>query len=167
MEKKNRRWIISFAAVLMIMIIIFNFSSQNGTGSSEISIKVTRVFCRIIFFDYEHMTGDQQMFVVNHLHSFVRKLAHFAVYMTLGMFSYAALLPYKKELKRPAFIALSVCAVYAVFDEIHQYFVPGRSMNVRDMILDSFGSLCGIIILSVLIIFFKYIKEECFKRKEK
>lgn len=161
MEKKNKRWIISSAAVLMIMIIIFNFSSQNGTGSSEISTKVTRVICRIIFFDYEHMTAEQQMFVVTHLHSFVRKLAHFAVYMMLGVFSYAAILPYKKELKKPAFLALAVCAVYAVCDEIHQHFVPGRSMRIRDMILDSVGSLFGIIILSILIILFKHIKEEC------
>ena len=35
--------------------------------------------------------------------------------------------------------------VYAVSDEIHQYFVPGRACMLRDMLLDTCGSLAGIV----------------------
>ena len=37
--------------------------------------------------------------------------------------------------------------IYAISDEIHQLFVPGRSGQVRDVLIDSAGSLLGIIIV--------------------
>ena len=37
--------------------------------------------------------------------------------------------------------------LYAVTDEIHQYFVPGRSCEFRDICIDSAGVLCGIFCL--------------------
>ena len=151
--------IFSLICVLIIMFCIYIFSSQGGTNSSQLSIKASKVICRVIFFRYENMTGEQRSFIVNELHYFIRKLAHFAIYMILGMFTYAALAPYKEELKKPALISLIICGVYAVSDEIHQYYIPGREMRVTDMLLDTFGSLIGIIIVSVIIIVFSYIKD--------
>ena len=159
MVHKKKQLIFSILCVIIIMIIIYNFSAQSGTDSSGISKKISRLICRIVFFNYENMSGEQQIFVVNELHYFVRKLAHFSIYMLLGMFSYMALMPFKQELKKPALISLTVCAVYAVFDEIHQKFIPGRSMKVTDMILDSFGAFVGIIIVAVLAILFNHIRE--------
>lgn len=36
--------------------------------------------------------------------------------------------------------------LYAVFDEIHQYFVPGRNMSVFDVFLDSSGIILALIL---------------------
>ena len=36
---------------------------------------------------------------------------------------------------------------YAISDEVHQLFVPGRAGQVRDVLIDSAGSLLGIIII--------------------
>lgn len=35
------------------------------------------------------------------------------------------------------------CALYACSDEVHQYFVPGRSCRFFDVCVDSAGALCG------------------------
>ena len=43
-------------------------------------------------------------------------------------------------------LAILICVLYAASDEIHQIFVPGRSCRVMDILLDSFGSISGIII---------------------
>jgi len=39
-----------------------------------------------------------------------------------------------------------LCFAYAVSDEFHQYFVPGRGPRWGDVMLDSFGAALGIII---------------------
>jgi hypothetical protein len=40
--------------------------------------------------------------------------------------------------------------LYAVSDEIHQTFVPGRAGQLRDVLIDSCGVLAGICIIKVL-----------------
>ena len=44
--------------------------------------------------------------------------------------------------------------LYAMTDEIHQSFVPGRSCELRDMGIDSCGVLAGVLVVS-LVIWFK------------
>lgn len=41
-------------------------------------------------------------------------------------------------------IPLLIGFLYAVSDEIHQYFVPGRAMQARDVLIDTAGVLLGI-----------------------
>ena len=44
-----------------------------------------------------------------------------------------------------AFIfSLMFCILYAISDELHQLFVPGRGAQVKDVLIDSFGSFVGI-----------------------
>ena len=42
---------------------------------------------------------------------------------------------------------------YAITDEIHQAFTPGRAPSVTDVCIDSIGVLTGIFILITLIVF--------------
>ncbi len=61
---------------------------------------------------------------------------------------------------------LAICALYASADEIHQYFVSERTMRLKDVFIDSMGSLLGIIIISVIIIVYMYIKQrQCDRQK--
>ena len=45
---------------------------------------------------------------------------------------------------RSATIAVLVAVVYAVADEAHQMFVPGRSAEVYDLLADAGGSTAGV-----------------------
>ena len=67
----------------------------------------------------------------------LRKLAHAGEYAVLG-----ALLA--RALPEPA--ALLVGAAYAVSDELHQTFVPGREGALLDVGIDSLGVLVGILL---------------------
>ncbi|MFQ8632799.1 MAG: VanZ family protein, partial [Intestinibacter bartlettii] len=40
--------------------------------------------------------------------------------------------------------------LYAISDEIHQYFVPGRACQFRDVMIDSCGALFGIAVIVIL-----------------
>ena len=83
----------------------------------------------------------------------VRKGAHFTEYLVLG----AALVPAVKEWReasgfRGAESALAswmIGTAYAVTDEFHQTFAPGRSCELRDMMIDSCGVLTGVLAASL------------------
>lgn len=47
-------------------------------------------------------------------------------------------------------LALLICILYAISDEIHQIFVPGRSGEIRDVVIDSSGSSTGILVYSIV-----------------
>ena len=46
--------------------------------------------------------------------------------------------------RRETVIALALTGLYAVTDEFHQGFVPGRTASVVDVLIDSAGALTGL-----------------------
>ena len=42
---------------------------------------------------------------------------------------------------------MAVAALYAVTDEFHQSFVPGRYPDVRDVLVDTAGALVAVLLL--------------------
>ena len=69
----------------------------------------------------------------------LRKCAHATEYAILAVLLVRAL---GREL--PAFVA---GVAYAVTDEVHQRFVPGRHGAVYDVAIDAFGVLLGVLAL--------------------
>jgi VanZ family protein len=72
---------------------------------------------------------------VDVVHMLVRKAAHFTEYGILFW-----LLIRGPMAQRP-YLALMLCVVYALTDEGHQSFVPGRTASLYDVALDSTGAL--------------------------
>jgi hypothetical protein len=68
----------------------------------------------------------------------LRKSAHFAEYAVLGFLLLRAV--------RLRVAALTAGVAYAISDEIHQYFVPGRYASAWDVLLDSGGVLLGVLL---------------------
>lgn len=87
----------------------------------------------------------------------VRKGAHFTEYTILGGFLVPAVTEWMAVDKTPVpdsvrnirIISWLVGTLYAVTDEIHQSFVPGRSCELRDIGIDSCGVLAGVMIVSL------------------
>lgn len=167
--KKHGKTAVFLILLIAVMCAVFMFSSQDGNRSGGISEKVTRVICRVIFFKYDEMSGDEQLFVVRQLNYFVRKLAHFSVYMLMGILSYSALLIADIErIAQKWAVSLGICALYAALDEIHQYFIPGRSMRFTDVLIDCSGALIGIAIVKLICITADHIKQNVkISRKER
>lgn len=70
---------------------------------------------------------------------FLRKLAHIAEYAILFLLWNHALGNWKK--------AFAISFVYAIFDEIHQNFVPTRDGRVVDVVVDGAGIYIGWFVL--------------------
>ena len=76
----------------------------------------------------------------------VRKSAHIIAYFILGILMYRALRVsiHRWRARTVVSLALLSCSLYAVTDEIHQLFVPGRSGELRDVMIDSIAALVGV-----------------------
>ncbi|MDR1024776.1 MAG: VanZ family protein [Treponema sp.] len=80
------------------------------------------------------------------------KLQHLLAYTALAGAAGLWVSPEKWRRRRLLALGLAAAAasVYGVTDELHQYFVPGRSCSVRDWIADAAGSVIGAAIAAVL-----------------
>ena len=73
--------------------------------------------------------------------------AHFAEYAVLAALLWLALHSTPALACRAAPLAFAVAVLYAVSDEFHQSFVPGRYPDVRDVLVDAAGALAALLVL--------------------
>ena len=64
-------------------------------------------------------------------------LYHFASYLLMGVIAHAALHRWER--------ALAYGGAVALVDELHQYFIPGRTVSAIDLGLNSGGLTAGIL----------------------
>jgi len=83
------------------------------------------------------------------LHFLVRKSAHFTEYAILSALWFRALRVHLTSLWRVrwALVGLIISLSVAILDEVHQGFVPSRTSDVRDVLLD----FCGALFAQILI----------------
>ena len=79
------------------------------------------------------------------LHTLIRKLAHFFAYMFLGLLIYFAY-----QGNYAVAFTLTISLLFAITDEVHQLFIPGRSGEMRDVLIDVGGAAFGLIILRLI-----------------
>lgn len=130
--QKNK---ISLLLVILWMIFIFVMSSFDATSSSNQSNFIVGIITSII------NIKDTGL-----LSLIIRKLAHFIEYFILGILVINFITRYDKKI----IIAILLCIIYATSDEIHQIFVPGRSCQITDIMIDSLGSIMGIYLYKLI-----------------
>lgn len=79
----------------------------------------------------------------------VRKSAHCMEYTGLCLLLCGAW--YFTCAKKPYLPAVLCASLYAVTDEVHQLFVEGRSCELIDWAIDTFGALLGALAFAVLL----------------
>ena len=148
--KKKGKMIILTIIIILWMAFIFSMSAKNSTQSSSISGGFTYKILSMFFAQFRSIDKTTQDSIVEGLQFVVRKGAHFTAYAILGGLCFADLRVLDKfKLKINFIIALVISALYAASDELHQYFVPGRSCEIRDVMIDSLGALTGIIVVII------------------
>ena len=135
-----------FAVLLVLwMGFIFSMSCENAEESSNTSGQTIKVVLSTVP-EFEKQPEEVKKNIIEELQFIVRKSAHFIGYMILGILASGLILQYENINKKYP-LAFLICVIYAISDEIHQLFVPGRAGQVRDVLIDSAGSLLGIIIV--------------------
>ena len=91
---------------------------------------------------------------MNALEVVVRKAAHIIEFCILGALWYGFFYLSPNGRFKPTTAAFLVSLTYAVSDEVHQYFVPGRAARLYDVGFDTLGIVLGI--LAVIFILRRY-----------
>lgn len=142
---------LSFVPAILVMAMIFHFSSQGGTDSGALSYKVSVAVVKVVdkALDKE-WSGEQIADYAERYHFHVRKLAHFTEYFILAVSMAFPLYVYGMRGVWLVIFAGAFCVGFACFDEYHQSFVAGRIPSKRDVLIDSCGVFLGILVTRII-----------------
>jgi VanZ family protein len=160
------------------MGFIFYMSSNNGQISHEQSNKVVNIIENTqekleTKAEDKTITSNSQVnkntvkiqqAEENNLDHIIRKNAHAFMYMVLAFLVSSIFFAYSKRGKYAIIYILFICLFYAVTDEFHQSFIPGRTSLVSDVLVDFCGALIGLAIF-YLFYYKVYIRYALYKRK--
>ena len=162
------------------MCFIFIMSSF-GHNSSDTQ---SNLFVDFIAQNFPHVRHglENNLISLSTLIFLVRKTAHFTEYAILGGLFFLNLRSWLKSnttlvkiskpqttktvakkitldlIKYSLFMSILLSFLYACTDEIHQIFVPGRSAQFRDVLIDTLGASFGAIITYLIVKLFTKIK---------
>ena len=145
--KKTIVRIICHLLVITWMILIFSLSAQDNHRSSSLSGEVVRKVAQVLVPNFDQMADTQQKQLIDSWQHNVRKMAHFFLYVILGLLVMGAMYTYQINIKWKITVAFAVSLLFAISDEIHQSLVPGRGPLASDVVIDGFGALAGIAVL--------------------
>lgn len=129
--------------------LIWSFSAQTAAVSGDMSDRLLYRFL-LAFSPAFAASGEGARLQAVELLSFLeRKAAHMFLYFTLALLFLAALSLWTGW-KRALPVAFLLCAAAAALDEYHQTFVPGRSGEVRDVLVDLGGALAALVLAALL-----------------
>jgi len=144
--------------IIILCAIIFIFSSEPADKSSNTSGGFIKFIIEINPFT-ANLKEVEKIELQENLSYIVRKGAHFTIYTLLGLLLMSYINTYELDLKNKSLISFIFGVTYAITDEVHQYFVPGRSCEFRDVCIDGSGVLLGIALVSICIVICNKIKK--------
>ena len=115
-------------------VVIWTFSTGWFTGE-----RTGDLLLPLLGWLFPNATPDE----LRTFHWAIRKLAHFTEYLVLSVLLYRALRGSRRWNLRAAGIAFAVSGIYAIGDEVHQIFVPGRTAAATDCLIDMSGAAAG------------------------
>lgn len=153
-DTNKTKKILLLILVLIGCITIFCFSEFSAGESTKQSRGVTYNILKVL--NRNKLSEKELTKFTKKVNPVIRKIAHFSIYMILAIFTYMFIEELnikskseKEKLRKNIIYTCIFCIIYAIFDEIHQIYVPGRTGKAIDVIIDTLGSCMGITLLLV------------------
>ena len=149
MKPLSKRTLILLVTVLCVLVItvaamIFYFSSETSTESSRTSRDVVRWLLQRYYPGFQELKAKQQRALIRQYQESVRKAAHGAEFLLLGMLLF--LFMHGLRWRFAWLFAWVGGTLYACTDEWHQSLVDGRGPGFVDVAIDSGGVAVGILV---------------------
>ena len=151
-ENKKKIKYVKCIIAIICCIIIFSFSAVPAKASTKQSKGLTYNVIKLL--NGNKLSKRDLEKLTKKINPVIRKIAHFSIYMILAIFTYMFIEELnikskseKERLRKNIIYTCIFCIIYAIFDEIHQIYVPGRTGKAIDVIIDTLGSCMGIAIL--------------------
>lgn len=130
--KFSAKFALSALATIVWCAVIFLFSAQNGDESSSLSTLIVSAVCG--FFNYSPSAETMDLLTL-----LVRKAAHITEFGILGLFVFNTFYQAFGSFRGIYASSFATASLYAAFDELHQLYMPGRSAQFIDWLIDSAG----------------------------
>ena len=135
------RYVYAFWPAAVWMCIIF-FGST-GVGTTE---RTSRIIGPILRWFYPEISDE----VISGIQLFIRKCAHIIEYAILAGLVWAGRRKLEGNFRKFDWgeawrVIMPVVCLYAITDEFHQSFVPGREGALRDFAFDTAGGILGLV----------------------
>ena len=147
MKNINKKLIVRFILIIIWMIVIFCFSNQDANISENTSEGTTAVIIKAFT---KNVEINEQQKIIDRIDPIIRKLAHYSIYLVGGIIIMNFMNLFDKTDEQKMLYSIIIGIIYATTDEIHQYFIPGRSMSILDVFIDTLGLCTGIVIFLIL-----------------
>lgn len=136
---------------VLLCVIWLSIIFYNGTRQGEISQKSSKEVIKVasMVMMVPEATIDNPSIQFSDLNYYVRKNAHFFQYFIFSMLLCAAIRDFKLYKVSEIFLVLFLMLFFPVLDEFIQKFVPGRTSNVLDIIIDFSGGTLAMIISNI------------------
>lgn len=148
--KKNILRIFLIILILCWMYMVFGFSNASGEVSTGISMRFAELFIK----NGEYIEIAEKI---------IRKIAHLSEYALGAILVYSLMLTFKLNAKIQFLCSWLFIVLYAITDEVHQLFIPGRSGRAVDVFIDSIGALIGMCVILFIIKIFQLVKQRLTK----
>ena len=156
MNNLNKKLIIRIVFALLIIGIIFYSSSQPYSEQNlqplisekvQLPDAIVSLLSKVEFTYAGHIVSVETKGVPGFIEFFIRKGAHFSIYLVLSVFVASILHIWmkRKPLKLAALTILFVF-LYACSDEWHQSFNGERTPLFQDVIIDTVGGIVGVLL---------------------
>lgn len=152
-SKKRVYWIFLILSFIWMGIIFF-FSAQPAKVSAKLSTET--VDWLLSPSSSKHSVVQRLTEALRYLDQkgilefLVRKCAHMAEYGILAIFLGITIRFHRKWNGKWQIKTICICFLYACTDEFHQLFVPGRAGQLRDVVIDTVGAICAVLVVGLL-----------------
>ncbi len=127
---------------VLLMVLIFKMSGVPIKNSNQMSQNIA-----ISIFKFLNISLENNN-LLNKFNYIIRKSSHFFSYMTLAIILYLHFLKQNISNNKIINYVTTLLILFAISDEIHQTYVPGRMGKFTDVLIDSSGVILGIIIMN-------------------
>ena len=151
--------IIAWSLVVIWMAVIFAFSHQSSEVSGGLSSRLAEFILQLF-------GRPADAAAVSIADNVIRNISHGFVFFVLGLLvSYAFETVNVHEFAN-AGLAFIVSSIYAVSDEVHQIFIPGRAGQLTDFLVDALGIVIAIVVYQLIKTMLDMRAELAVKRQE-
>ena len=154
MKKKHVIIMIFLIVISLWIYAIYKLSAMNTSNSNGKSTDIISVFIEDSLeitnnmgVTNSHPSDAKIAKASNLLNAPLRKCMHALVYFVLAIIIilFITCISKKRKYIIPAIITIICIIIAASLDEYHQTFVDGRTGQIKDVLIDTAGGVCGIL----------------------
>ena len=151
-----RKRIILLILIFLNLAVIFFFSHQDSKTSTAVSDSISRQI-EIRTPDYATKNQGEKNVLHVGVQRTLRQSAHVFLFFCLGILTFLFLRTFHLKWFW-YFCNLPAGFLFALSDEIHQLYVPGRTFGWDDISSDMMGFVLGMLIVEIVVFILKFLK---------